>query len=99
MSLREAWLVLGRDPDAVAERVNSSPDQVEAAERELEGARTAAKKLMGLHHPDRKGEPESYSMVQEAVRTVEVKTAEFRSSAAERERKKGSAVFIKVEGA
>ncbi len=97
LSLRDAWLVLGRDPVAVAEAVASSKDQVAAARAELERAKTAAKKLMALHHPDRKGSEESFSLAQEALRVVETKTAEFEASLEEGERRRSSAVFIEVE--
>ena len=99
LSLRDAWLVLGRDPEAVAEAVASSRDQGAAADEELKRAKTAAKKLMGLHHPDRDGSHESFNLAREALRTVEEKTAQFKASLEEGVvGRRGDAVFIEVEG-
>lgn len=99
LSLRDAWLVLGRDPEAVAEAVGSSKDQGAAADAELETAKKAARRLMGVHHPDKNGSPESYALVQEALRTVEEKTARFKASLEEVRERRGDAVFIEVDGA
>lgn len=97
LSLREAWLILGRDPEKVATAVASSKDQGAAADAELARARKAAKKLMALHHPDRQGSPESFTLARTALEVVEAKTAKFKEMLSRGEERRGSAVFIEVE--
>lgn len=97
LSLRDAWLVLGRDPEKVATAVSSSKDQGEAAEAVLLEARKAAKKLMALHHPDRQGSPESFALARDALAVVEEKTAKFKEMLSRGDGRRGSAVFIEVD--
>lgn len=100
LSVREAWCVLGQDPRRVSARIKSAGDRVKGAEKELEAARPLAKRLLGLHHPDRcPGDlvaAERFSLVQEAVRTLEEATAELRTSGDRASRREGD-VFIEVD--
>ncbi len=101
LSLRDAWLVLGREPKRVAAAIKARADRVAAADELLESARRLARRLLGLHHPDRNpGDPEArerFDLVQEALSVVEAGTEDFRRQPEARPRKDG-AVFIEVDG-
>ncbi len=100
LSLRDAWLVLGRHPRRVAEELRSRPDRVAAADDLLSSARALAKRLLGLHHPDRNpddpGARERFALVQEAISTVETGTEDFRRQEEERAAARDGAVFIEI---
>lgn len=101
LSLRDAWLVLGREPRRIAEAIRSRPDRVAAAEELLASARALARRLLGLHHPDRnQGDPEArerFELVQEALSAVEEGTEDFRRESGERAERLDGAVFIEVD--
>lgn len=89
MTLAEAWRELGFDPDGIASTISRQPRsrRVEAAEKLAEAGRKAAKKLFFVNHPDRGGDPARFKRIQEAVKVIEAKTAEFRETVAELERR------------
>ncbi len=101
LSLRDAWLVLGREPRRVAEFIRSKSDRVAAAEELLASARGLARRLLGLHHPDRNpgddGATERFALVKEALSVVEAGTADFREQGEGRHAARNGAVFIKVD--
>jgi len=100
LPLRDAWLVLGRTPGQVRDAIRAFADQAEGVRAQLVVARALAKKLLGLHHPDRnpgdEGAKERFKLVQEALESVEAGTEEFRP---EVRRTRDGDVFIEVEGA
>lgn len=103
MDLREAWTTLGLDPDGVFGRIASRTgrdERVRAAEEELAGARSVARRLMGLHHPDRNpGDPlasERFRRTEEALRTIERETARLRELAREADGREPRDVFIEI---
>jgi hypothetical protein len=100
LSLRDAWLVLGREPRRIAEVIRSRADRVAAAEELLASARGLARRLLGLHHPDKnpgdREAPERFALVQEALSVVEAGTEEFRGQDRERASARDGAVFIEV---
>jgi hypothetical protein len=101
LSLRDAWLVLGREPRRIAEVIRSRADRVAAAEELLASARGLARRLLGLHHPDKnpgdREAPERFALVQEALSVVEAGTEEFRSQTEDRALARDGSVFIEVE--
>lgn len=101
LSLRDAWLVLGRHPRRVAEAIRSRTDRIAAAEELLASARGLARRLLGLHHPDKNpGDPgarERFALVQEALSVVEAGTEDYRLQAEERTSARDGAVFIEVD--
>ncbi len=101
LSLRDAWLVLGREPRRIAEVIRSRADRVAAAEELLGSARSLARRLLGLHHPDKnpgdREAPERFALVQEALSVVEAGTEEFRSQAEDRVAARDGSVFIEIE--
>ncbi len=103
LSVRDAWLVLGRRPKSVADFIRSSPDRVAAAEELLGVARGLARRLMGFHHPDRnqgdEGAADRFALVKEALSAVEDGTADFREQAERKASPRDGAVFIEVEKA
>ena len=102
LSLRDAWLVLGREPWRVARAVKAAADRVLGAEEELLRAKSLARRLLGLHHPDRNpGDPsaeERFALVKEALAVVEAGTEDLRSQEARRAECRDGAVFIEVDG-
>lgn len=103
LSLRDAWLVLGREPRRIADAIRSRPDRVAAAEELLGSARALARRLLGLHHPDRnpgdQGARERFELVQAALSAVEEGTEEFRRQSGERSGRRDGSVFIEVDKA
>jgi len=101
LSLRDAWLVLGREPRKVAAFIKARSDRVAAAEELLGSARRLARRLLGLHHPDRNPEDpearERFDLVREALAVVEAGTEDFRERPEARPRRDGD-VFIEVDG-
>lgn len=102
MNARDAWSTLGRDIDEVLAAIRASPvhERGAAADRELETARSVARKLMGAHHPDRNpgdpGAPARFGRVQEALRILEGETADLKQRLSEGAARNGRDVFIEV---
>lgn len=102
MNLEDAWNILGRDLSDVVGEIRKSPvdARAEAAERELEKARSLARKLMGLHHPDKNpGDEEAakrFMRVKTALSVIEQETASLREKMASRKERSSHAVFIDV---
>lgn len=101
LSLRDAWLVLGREPRRVAEAIKARADRVVAADEMLVSARSLARRLLGLHHPDKnpgdRGAQERFALVQEALSVVEAGTEDFRRETSRERTPRDGAVFIEVE--
>jgi hypothetical protein len=100
ISVRDAWLVLGRRPGQVKADILSHGNERKGVEAQLEVAKSLAKKLMALHHPDRnpgdQKAAERFKLVQEALQAIEEGTRNFET----REKKvQDRDVFIEVRGA
>jgi len=80
LSAHEAWTILGKDSKKVLQRLASIPraQRVEAAEQDLEEAKKIAKKLRGVHHPDRGGDTEIFKRIGAALEALEYHTEEFK---------------------
>ena len=103
MAARDAWLVLGRDPEDVFRRLSALPrgERVDAARADLAEARRAAKALMAAHHPDRGGDPEKFRRVNSALISLEAHTEDFARKVKEADeeaerRQERRPVFIKL---
>ncbi len=103
LSVRDAWLVLGRRPGQVKADIQAHESEREGVDAQLEVAKSLAKKLMALHHPDRNpGDAraaERFRLVQDALQAVEDGTRAFREAAEKKVGARDKAVFIEVEGA
>jgi hypothetical protein len=86
MTLTDAWWVLGQDPNRIFLHVQSESDKglrLRILEKELVQARSIARKLLGLHHPDKNPDDidnakERFQIVQRALSIIEQNTKEFR---------------------
>ncbi len=97
---QNAWLILGKDPEAVFAAIPRA-ERAAAAAEDLVEARKLAKALMALHHPDRGGDPEKFRMVGRALASIEEHVDGFSRALAEAERAAGlreekRPVFIKL---
>lgn len=84
MPLREAWEILGKDPDRIMQLLSGLPDiksRAEAAGKILEKAKKLAKILMAKNHPDVNpgdlGASERFKRIQEALSAIESHTKDF----------------------
>lgn len=103
MAARDAWLVLGKDPEAVFRRLAGLPrgERVSAARADLAEARKLAKALMAAHHPDRGGDADKFRMVNSAMISIESHTEDFARKVREADeeaerRQERRPVFIKL---
>ncbi len=103
MDLREAWTVLGEDPDEVMRELSSMPDvasRVEAARGLLRAAEKVSKSLMRVHHPDlNPGDARSagrFMRVQSALELIREKTRDLeRKASLPPEEKEGVRIVFK----
>lgn len=84
MDLRTSWFILGEDFSEIEKYLTSLPDLNARCKGVLlfkEKARKIAKKLMGVHHPDKNPDDDSansrFRRVQEALHNIEKHSDEF----------------------
>jgi hypothetical protein len=86
MTLREAWEILGKDPDRIMQLLSDLPDvksRAEATGKILEKARKLARNLMAKNHPDvnpdNPAASDKFKEIQEALSTIESHTKKFQA--------------------
>jgi uncharacterized protein (DUF342 family) len=86
MNVSDAWTVLGKDWNSIAETLSSLPDaaaRIQATESLLIDAKKLAKKLMAVHHPDKNpGDFDAaarFQRVKDALLTIEDNTESFKA--------------------
>jgi hypothetical protein len=84
MTLREAWEVLGKDPDKIMQFLSGLPNiksRAEAIEEIFEKAKRWARDLMVKNHPDVNPSDslatEKFKKIQLALSVIELHTKEF----------------------
>ena len=80
MNIRKAWSTLGVDPDEIFEKLSSVQVEHRAkmAGEMLEDAKTRARGLMSVLHPDKPGgDHKSFVLIQKAISTITSDTEAF----------------------
>ncbi len=99
MTLKEAWLILGRDSDRVIATIKEQPREkrIEASRKILEKARRIAAKVSAQHHPDIGGDPIKFKRVWAAFNSIEFYTREFETKMIELQNKIDNRVGTFIE--
>jgi hypothetical protein len=85
MTLGEAWIILGKNPQKLAEDLEQYPrlkDKVIAVEAAYVEAQKLSKKLMAKNHPDVNHDPDAadkFRQIQQALEVIRVGTEEFKT--------------------
>lgn len=103
MNIADAWYALGTSWDSVVGRIISCDGKearVAEAEKMLAEARHVAKRLLGLHHPDKNpgdgAASERFRLIGEAIQTIEDDTKRLRQKFEESKMKPEKDGFIKI---
>lgn len=88
MTVSEAWLALGEDPNEIFNSIKSCPNaekKVLAAEAALVRAERLAKVLMAAHHPDKNpgdiSAEKRFKRVASAIESIRFNTKEMKEKA------------------